>query len=264
MIAYSIARNELTTALDLLSVLAPVTIPPSIDPDSLPLPSETLITVPTLPFATSASDPTLKNLGLATSLSTIKSSAAAFFQAFEEIMSTQSPQPAPAPEPSSRSSSPSRRTKSQAPSADLWTTLLSLRSTTSYPLLPLGAARGATLTGSGESRAARAVGVFYGCEEALTGFRRAAVARVGELLQVVEDGKRGKMSVNATGRKLVVSLTREGEAEEIAVWDDNEGTEERGDLVKVLKQRGRCAFAEELFSIVRLGFLIFSLLLERL
>jgi hypothetical protein len=107
------------------------------------------------------------------------------------------------------------------------------------------------LTGAGESRVARSVGVFYGCEEAKEPFRRAAVARVSELIESI--GEEGNKPTTA-GRKFVVTLRMEGTEEEIAVWNDEkeEGTDDSV-IEKVLRRRGRCAFSEELFSIVSGG-----------
>lgn len=89
------------------------------------------------------------------------------------------------------------------------------------------------MTGKGEGRSARQVGVFYGFQEAGSQFRRASVAAIGELVH--PDVERGG------GRKLCIEL--EGER---VVWEDP--TEEDGGVEGILKRRNRSAFAEELFA----------------
>ncbi|GAA5884890.1 hypothetical protein JCM6882_007140 [Rhodosporidiobolus microsporus] len=236
----SIARGELTTALDLLSVLSAPTDPPDIDPNALPLPQQTLTFVPTAVPPPASSDPAvnpLATLPLATSLDVLKSSASAFFRASEELIPLDEAelaavQGASAPSPGAKS-----RPRTRAP--DPWPTILQLHATSPRTLLPLGALPGATLTGKGETRSARQVGVFFGCQEAKDEFRGAAVARVGELVE--EDaGKR-------TGRKLVIEVEAEGRKDR-AVWDEVEGQEAEEGVEKILRGRGRAAFAEELFA----------------
>lgn len=219
-----LARVELTTALDLLSILAPPTDPPSVDFDSLPLPPQTLVSIPVVPRPSPATDDPTNTLPLATSLSSLRSSAEAFFSAADPLFpSAEDPAELSAPKPT-------RRAKA---SSDSWPKLLHLRSTTAQTLLPLGALRGASLTGKGETRAARQVGIFYGCEEAKEGFRMGAVTRVEDL------GEEG------TGRTIVVTVAMMGREGRYA-WE-GEGTGIEG----VLQARGRSAFAEELFAAVR-------------
>ena len=199
-------------------MLAPVTDPPSIDPLSLPLPPETLALVPSLaPPAVASHDVapspfSLVSLPSALSLSSLRSSASSFLSASVALSS---------------------------PTSSPWPTLLHLRSTTSFTLLPIGASRGATLTGKGDVRQAREVGLFYGCPEARESFRRAAVARVDDL-----NGKH-------KGRRLVLTLETGGRRESVAwVGDDSERVEQ------LLEQRSRAAFAEEVFATVSLALCI--------
>ncbi|GAA5877664.1 hypothetical protein JCM1840_004975 [Sporobolomyces johnsonii] len=243
----SIARGELSTALDLLNVLSPATDPPQVDPSTLPLPHETLTLVPHAVPPPPSSDPSLNPLAalpLATSLDALKSSATAFFRASEDLIPTSQDddqQQIDASPPSS-ASKPPRRPRSRAPRPDPWPTILRLHATSARTLVPLGAVKGATLTGKGETRIARQVGVFYGCEEAKAEYRRAAVARVGELVGEDVD-RRG-------GRRMVVEVEVVGERRtDRVVWDEREGEDEEEDPVeKVLRARGRSAFAEELFA----------------
>lgn len=92
------------------------------------------------------------------------------------------------------------------------------------------------MTGKGESRTARQVGVVFGAQEAKEPFRSAAVARMGELVE--EEAK------ERTGRKLMIEVETGGVVER-AVWEA--GREEEG-VESILKARGRAAFAEELFA----------------
>lgn len=224
-----LARGELTTALDLLSVLAPVTDPPSIDPLSLPLPPQTLAVVPSRPppppppspaqASAEPDDPT--TLPVALSLASLRASATAFLAASVTLAA---PPPRPSP----------------------WPTLLRLRATTAYTLLPLGAARGATLTGKGDSRAAREVGLFYGCPEARESFRRAAVARVDDLAE------------KHRGRTLVVKVVLDGVEQSVAWGPTDDAAADEDDVERTLAARGRAAFAEEIFATVRTRGLPFS------
>ncbi|GAA6035094.1 hypothetical protein JCM8097_002181 [Rhodosporidiobolus ruineniae] len=234
----NIARGELTTALDLLSVLSAPTDPPDIDPNSLPLPQQTLTLVPTAIPPPPSADPLanpLAALPLAASLDVLKSSANAFFRASEELIPLDEAELAAA---SSSSSSLPHKIRPRTRAPDPWPTILQLHASSPRTLLPLGAMKGASLTGAGETRTARQVGVFFGCQEAEEGFRRAAVARVGELVE--------KDAGERTGRKLVVEVEREGSVRERAVWEEKE--EGAQGVEKVLKARGRAAFAEELFA----------------
>ncbi|ORY80684.1 hypothetical protein BCR35DRAFT_331750 [Leucosporidium creatinivorum] len=229
----SLARQELATALDLLSVVAPLTDPPTVDLNTLPLPPQTLTIVPSVPPPAPSSDPSvnpLAHLPLATSLSSIRSSASAFFAASEKLLPPEhTPPPAEGSAPTKRAPRP--------PSP--WPTLLHLRSTTSYSLLPIGALSGATLSGKGETRAAREVGVFFGCEEAKEAYRRGSVARISDL--VGEDKES-----TTKGRMLVIELKMEDAVERV-VWDG--GEVERKGAEATLVARSRSAFAEELFSL---------------
>lgn len=227
--ARRLARQELSTALDLISVVTPLTDPPTINPESLPLPAQTLTIVPSIPPPAPSSDPAvnpLANLPLATSIASIQSSANAFFAASENLL------PSPSPSPSE----PTKRAPSKPPS--LWPTLLHLRSTTPHTLLPLGTGPGASLSGKGEVRAAREVGVFFGCEEAKEGFRRGSVARVRELVGGEEGGMKGRM--------LVVKVKMDG-VEDRVVWKGAQGVK---GVEATLEARARSAFAEELFAVV--------------
>ncbi|GAA5915238.1 hypothetical protein JCM5296_005905 [Sporobolomyces johnsonii] len=250
----SIARGELSTALDLLNVLSPATDPPQVDPSTLPLPHGTLTLVPHAVPPPPSSDPSLNPLAalpLATSLDALKSSATAFFRASEDLIPTTGPEEdddpnpqvdASSPPPSSSSKPAARRPRSRAPRPDPWPTILRLHATSARTLVPLGAAKGATLTGKGEARIARQVGVFYGCEEAKAEYRRAAVARVGELVGEEVDRRGGRRMV------VEVEVVKERRTDRV-VWDEREGEDEGGDPVeKVLRARGRSAFAEELFA----------------
>ncbi|GAA5831038.1 hypothetical protein JCM11251_005119 [Rhodosporidiobolus azoricus] len=235
----SIARGELTTALDLLSVLSAPTDPPDIDPNALPLPQQTLTLVPTAvppPASSDAAVNPLATLPLASSLDALKNSANAFFRASEELIPLDEAELAAARGASSPSST-KPRPRTRAP--DPWPTILQLHATSPRTLLPLGALPGATLTGKNETRTARQVGVFFGCQEAKDEFRRAAIARVGEL---VEEG-----AGESKGRTMVVEVETEGGKTERAVWDEAAGEKLEG-VESILQRRGRAAFAEELFA----------------
>lgn len=227
------------------------------DPNTLPLPAQTLVTVVTLPPICQSADPTVNDfasLPLANSLAAIKSSALSFFKAFEGIMATTG-SGSEIQEPSTFLSAPpivelSPKKRTKYPPPDLWTTLLQFRTRTAYILLPLGAVRGATLSGKGEARIARQVGVFFGCEEMRESFRRGAVARVQELMDVVSADEYADN--HEGGRKMVVRLVLSGREDEVVCWDHDAGSDTRGieAMEAVLRKRSRCAFAEELFYIV--------------
>ncbi|GAA5901754.1 uncharacterized protein JCM6883_000383 [Sporobolomyces salmoneus] len=251
----TIARGELSTALDLLNVISPATDPPNVDVNTIPLPHETLTLVSTAVLPPpSFTDPTqnpLAALPLAESLESIKLNAKAFFQASEDLIPLDEEEQGDAAVTQSENneSSPStstnrKRLSTRAP--DPWPTILSLHSSSpSRSLIPLGALPGATLTGKNETRSARQVGVFYGFQEAAPQFRRASVARIGEL--VSSDVERGG------GRKLCVELCEMGGERRVErdVWGDTEGEDKEGDdggVEGILKRRNRSAFAEELFA----------------
>ncbi|GAA5998183.1 uncharacterized protein JCM10292_002380 [Rhodotorula paludigena] len=241
----ALARGELTTALDLLSVLSPPRDPPDVDVNAIPLPQQTLTFVPTAPPPNASSDPSanpLAALPLASTLSALKSSANAFFRASEELIPLDEAElAAAAAAQSNPTSSPSKpRPRTRAP--DPWPTILRLHASSARTLVPLGAGKGASLSGKGEARLAREVGVFFGAHEARPEFRRAAVARVGELL--------GEGVERRMGRKLVVQFEA-GETRESVVWGpeavrDGAGEEEK--VEAVLQARAKSAFAEELFA----------------
>lgn len=249
--AHSLARGELTTALDLLSVLSPPRDPPDVDVNAIPLPQQTLTFVPTAPPPIASSDPStnpLAALPLASTLSALKSSANAFFRASEELIPLDEAELAAAAAAQSiPTSSPSKpRPRTRAP--DPWPTILRLHASSARTLVPLGAGKGASLSGKGEARLAREVGVFFGAHEARPEFRRAAVARVGELL--------GEGVERRMGRKLVVQFEA-GETRESVVWGpeavrDGAGEEEK--VEAVLQARAKSAFAEELLAQVRTPF----------
>lgn len=243
-----LARGELLTALDLLSVLSPPSDPPAPE-GTLPLAPETLTLVPTLVPSPLSPDPlenNLANLPLATSLAFIKTAATSFHNASLSLASSIEQNDSPPP---SSSSAPTPRAPTQTP--DLWPCLLHLHSTTAYQLLPLGAQRGATLSDSPDVRSARQVGIFFGCEEAGENFRRASIARMGEVVATVSQVGKGE---KFQGRRLVVRVTLGEGVEEEAVWDQEElgadaGLDQR--VEDLLARRTRAAFAEELFSLVR-------------
>lgn len=235
---YRLARQELATALDLLSVVAPLSDPPTVDLEALPLPPQTLTIVPSVPPPPPSSDPAqnpLALLPLATSLHSIKGSAEAFFRASEKLL------PSPPASPPATPTTIKKRIATTSPSP--WPTLLHLRSTTAYTLLPVGALPGASLSGKGETRAAREVGVFFGCEEAKEAYRRGSVVRVGDLLK--DDGE----ATGTKGRILVLSLEMDGQEERVVWNEEQEGT--RG-VEKLLAVRSRAAFAEEMFAVASL------------
>ncbi|GEM09215.1 mediator complex, subunit Med17 [Rhodotorula toruloides] len=212
----TIARGELSTALDLLSVLSAPTDPPDVDVNTIPLPQQTLTLVPTAPPPHPSTDPStnpLAALPLASSLGALKSSANAFFRASEELIPLDEAE-LEAAGLSSASSTKAARPRTRDP--DPWPTILRLHASSPRSLIPLGAMKGASLSGKGETRTAKEVGVFFGCQEAKEEYRRAAVARVGELLQ--------DEAAERTGRKMVFELDSKGEKE------------------------SRAAFAEELFA----------------
>lgn len=271
----SIARGELSTALDLLNVLSPATDPPNVDINTIPLPHETLTLVPTsVPPPPSFSDPTLNpiaGLPLAESLETLKLNAKLFFNASEDLIPLDeeeaaekvnedqepiSQQPSAEQTPASATAGTTQRKRISTKSPDPWPTILHLHSSVpSRSLIPLGALPGATLTGKNETRAARQVGVFYGFEEAARDFRRASVAGIREL--VSPDVERGG------GRKLCIELCEVGGERRIEreVWEDRRDENERETLKTqesddgvegILKRRNRSAFAEELFAKVSL------------
>ncbi|GAA6009946.1 hypothetical protein JCM11491_000876 [Sporobolomyces phaffii] len=240
----AIARGELSTALDLLNVLSPATDPPNVDVNTIPLPHEALTLVPTaVPPAPSYSDPRanpLAPLPLAESLESIRRSARLFFEASEHLVPLDDDDDA-------RRTTSRKRTKAPDP----WPTILSLHAASpARSLVPLGALPGATLTGKHEVRAAREVGVFYGCEEAAREFRRASVAAIGELVH--PDVERGG------GRRFCLEVHHDhGDGDdrdasvERHVWDDDDGRRGRRDdrrVEAILERRNRSAFAEELFA----------------
>ncbi|KPV76943.1 uncharacterized protein RHOBADRAFT_51922 [Rhodotorula graminis WP1] len=251
----ALARGELTTALDLLSVLSAPRDPPDVDVASLPLPQQTLSFVPTAPPPRPSTDPQqnpLAPIPLASSLDALSRSARAFFSASEELVPLSDEELAAlASSNSAAASRPRPRQRARAP--DPWPTILRLHHGGARTLAPLGAGKGASLAaGKGESRTARSVGVFFGAQEAGAAWRRASVAEVGELLD--EGAEKRK------GRRMVVEVGVEGAGKmERAVWDEEDDKaqdamdeEEKGDDVdrveRVLKARGRAVFAEELFS----------------
>jgi len=256
---HSLARGELATALDLLSVLSAPRDPPDVDVASLPLPQQTLSFVPTAPPPRPSTDPQqnpLAPIPLASSLDALSRSARAFFSASEELVPLSDDELAALASSSSASDATSRpRPRQRVRAPDPWPTILRLHHGGARTLVPLGAGKGASLAaGKGESRTARSVGVFFGAQEAGAGWRRGSVAEVGELLEEGADKRRG--------RRMVVEVGVEGAGKkERLVWDDegdeaqdamDEGEQSDEDRVeRVLKARGRSVFAEELFSQVR-------------
>lgn len=231
----------MSTALDLLSVLSAPTDPPDVDVNAIPLPQQTLTLVPTAPPPSPSTDPTtnpLAALPLASSLDALKSSANAFFRASEELIPLDDAELEAA---GLSSSSPTRAPRPRTRDPDPWPTILRLHASSPRSLIPLGAMKGASLSGKGETRTAREVGVFFGCQEAKAEYRRAAVARVGELLQDEAEERRG--------RKMVFEFEEKGDKTRFT-WDGLvDGDEER--VEKILRSRSRAAFAEELFAQVR-------------
>lgn len=263
----SLARTELTTALDLLSVLSPITNPPTVDPLSLPLPAETLSLIRTIkpkPKDSSEEEVESTKLGLAISLDSIKRSANSFFTASELLLG---------PSTSTSSSAiASTSTLSSAKPSDSFPLLLSLlsSSTSSHSFVPLGARPGANLTkgAGGSTKLARTVGIFFGCQEASEIWRRSSVATVRDIREIVL-GDKGKGKEESKkrqgGRKMMITIVRSGGEEERAIWDDDEedaeneemaGEQEEGSerelkaVEKELRRRGRSIFAEELFAVV--------------
>ncbi|BGP05440.1 hypothetical protein JCM10049v2_001246 [Rhodotorula toruloides] len=234
-----IARGELSTALDLLSVLSAPTDPPDVDVNTIPLPQQTLTLVPTAPPPPPSTDPStnpLAALPLASSLDTLKSSANAFFRASEELIPLDEAELAAAGLSSASSTTKAARPRTCDP--DPWPTILRLHASSPRSLIPLGAMKGASLSGKGETRTAREVGVFFGCQEAKAEYRRAAVARVGELLH--------DEAAERTGRKMVFELDSRGEKERFG-WN-GEGDADSERVERILQLRSRAAFAEELFA----------------
>ncbi|KAK4050058.1 hypothetical protein OIO90_005248 [Microbotryomycetes sp. JL221] len=244
----AMARTELATALDLLSVIAPLTDPPTIDVDSLPLAPETLAVVPIRPpsnESTSSADPNINpnaKLSLATSLASIKASAASFFKASDVLL------PSPAP-PQSPASSDDIDTRMKDANDDfrsresVWPTLLHLRTTTSFLIVPLGASDGASLTGKGEQRLAKQVGINFACQEAGERFRRAGVARIRELVNI-HNGQQQPDSA----RRMTLTIEMAGEIDQ-AVWHYRSSTGNRS-IEDILTNRRQAAFAEELFALL--------------
>lgn len=193
-------------------------------------------------------------LPLATSLTALKSSANAFFRASEELIPLDpAEQAALAPVPSASAPAvgrPAARAQTRAP--DPWPTIMRLHASSARPLVPLGAAPGASLTGKGETRTAKQVGVVYGYPEARAEYRRAAVARVGDLVE--EAAAAGSVSSRNSGverprgRSLVLELNTKG-THEAADWCGDEEKEGDVDPVeRILRDRARSALAEELFA----------------
>jgi hypothetical protein len=269
----SIARGELSTALDLLNVLSPATDPPNVDVNTIPLPHETLTLVPTsIPPPPSFTDPSqnpLAALPLAESLESLKTNAKLIFKASEDLIPLDENDEMEDSNTtvhdtdnegsgkrldSEKSSTTTPRKRISTKSPDPWPTILSLHSSSpSRSLIPLGAMSGATLTGKNENRSARQIGVFYGFEEAARDFRRASVAGIREL--VSEDVERGG------GRRLCIEMCEVGAGGrvETEIWGDREheedGRDERdqnGGVEAILQRRNRSAFAEELFAKVSL------------
>lgn len=270
---HSVARGELSTALDLLNVLSPATEPPNVDPNTIPLAHETLALVPTAvpppaPLADPTSDTSLASLVLAESLASIKHNARLFFAASEDLIPLgQDEGTNHESEGGGEGERSKNRTSSAAPptakSPDPWPTILSLHANSpARSLVPLGAVAGASLTGRNEARSARQVGVFYGFEEAAREFRRASVATVAELVSRDVE-RRG-------GRQLEVEMSSpSSDLVESEIWgrqrrrprqrprgedidredEDGEGDDEdEGSVEAILTKRNRSAFAEELFA----------------
>lgn len=242
----------------MLSVLSAPTDPPDVDVNSIPLPQQTLTLVPTAvpprPSADPATNP-LAVLPLATSLEALKTSANAFFRASEELLPLD-----PAEQAALAASAPGlARPRQQTRAPDPWPTIMRLHAESPRPLVPLGAMPGASLTGKGETRTARQVGVVYGCPEAREDFRRTAVARVGDL---VVDEVEGRSAATATGegeakppprgaRTLLLELETKGGGVQRTAWVDDPTTVaevESDPIERILKSRARSAFAEEMFA----------------
>ena len=238
------ARGELHTALDLLSVLSEPTEPPSVEADALPLAQQSLILTHTATPPPPPSDPSenpLASLPLAISLNSIQKSANAFFAASDALMPQLDDDDGDdAPASPSTASAPARRKPGAAVSP--WPTLLHLHAHTAHTLLPIGAKRGAALSGKGEASAAREVGVFFGCEESGVAFRRLAVARVDDLQGAGEEGR-----PKFAGRKLWLEIEVNGEVSG-STWDG--GPAGGSGVEEALRERGSAMFAEELFASV--------------
>ncbi|GAA5864651.1 hypothetical protein JCM3774_006026 [Rhodotorula dairenensis] len=261
----AVVRGELSTALDLLSVLSAPTDPPDVDVDSIPLPQQSLTLVPTAvpprPSADPATNP-LAVLPLATSLDAVKLSATAFFRASEELIpldpAEQAALAAATAGAAAAGASPSplaARPRQQTRAPDPWPTIMRLHASSPRPLVPLGAMPGASLTGKGETRTARQVGVVYGCPEAREEFRRAAVARVCDLVEEAEALDRRRADDEACtitkppsrGRTMVLELETKAGLQRMA-WTGDGTPTEADPVERVLAGRARSAFAEELFA----------------
>ena len=247
----------------MLSVLSAPTDPPDVDVNSIPLPQQTLTLVPTAVPPRPSPDPAtnpLAVLPLATSLDALKTSANAFFRASEELIPLD-----PAEQAAVTASAPGlARPRQQTRAPDPWPTIMRLHATSPRPLVPLGAMPGASLTGKGETRTARQVGVVYGCPEAREDFRRTAVARVDDLVVEEEEARssataRGEGEAKAKppprgGRTLLLEFETKGGGVQRTAWVDEPGAmETESDPVeRILKSRARSAFAEEMFAQVGL------------
>lgn len=254
----------------MLSVLSAPTDPPDVDVNSIPLPQQTLTLVPTAVPPRPSADPStnpLAVLPLATSLDALKTSANAFFRASEELIPLD-PAEQQAAALAAASAPGLARPRQQTRAPDPWPTIMRLHATSPRPLVPLGAMPGASLTGKGETRTARQVGVVYGCPEAREDFRRTAVARVGDLV-LEEEEARSAATATATGeakakakpppragRTLLLELETKGGGVQRTAWVDEPGTAaemEIDPIERILKSRARSAFAEEMFAQVRRG-----------
>lgn len=246
---YRLVRGELTTALDLLSVLSTPTDPPDVDVNSIPLPQQTLTLVPTAPPPRASSDPTTNPLAIlpvASSLTALKSSANAFFRASEDLIPLDAAEQA-----ALAASAPSlARPRAQTRAPDPWPTILRLHASSPRRLVPLGAGPGATLTGKGETRAARRVGVVYGCPEAREAFRRAAIARVGDLVEQVEATRKdGAKAEPPRGRTLVLELEDKTKRASWCWFGEDKSSADGAEAVEtILQDRARSALGEELFA----------------
>jgi hypothetical protein len=145
-----------------------------------------------------------------------------------------------------------------APPSRLWPFLLHLRSSpkTAYSLVPIGAQKNATLSGKNEVRAARQVGVFYGCEEAKGRFRRTSVIRAGSLMSQIQLGKRRQTEYSRLIVTISIGSNLTAQQEGFAVWNDIdlEGSDELVDFEggeRALAKLRATAFIEELFLDVR-------------
>ena len=252
----------------MLSVLSAPTDPPDVDVNSIPLPQQTLTLVPTAVPPRPSADPStnpLAVLPLATSLDALKTSANAFFRASEELIPLD-PAEQQAAALAAASAPGLARPRQQTRAPDPWPTIMRLHATSPRPLVPLGAMPGASLTGKGETRTARQVGVVYGCPEAREDFRRSSVARVGDLVLEEEEARSaatatGEAKAKAkppprAGRTLLLELETNGGGVQRTAWVDEPGTAaemEIDPIERILKSRARSAFAEEMFAQVRRG-----------